>query len=231
MQSYPSRRHLDVLDDLVTVAQHRVLDIGCGDGALVRALTKRGAHCVGVEVTPERIAQAEARDKLGDEVYLEASGSKLPLPDESMDLVIFFNALHHLPPDDMSYSLQECHRLLKPEGYLYVAEPLAQGPLHELTRSIDDETELRQLAYQALCAAGDGPGLTQLQEVFYQTVVSYKNFGDFRKKMEEVSPRRQAIFRAQEALLVEAFERLGRPGIKGQEFDNPMRVNLLQRRA
>ncbi|MGO1118577.1 class I SAM-dependent methyltransferase [Rhodovibrionaceae bacterium A322] len=229
MTLYPPRRHMDVLDELVSVANLHVLDIGCGDGALVRALTKRQAICVGVEVTPERIAQAEARDKVAAETYMQASGSSLPLPDESMDLVVFFNSLHHLPIDEMAQALEESHRLLKPHGHLYIAEPIAEGPLHAITSPIDDETEVRRLAYEALQAAGDGTKLRHLQEVTYKSPAYYKDFADFRTKMVDVDPTRRSLFQAQEESLLETFERLGQPGERGMAFDNPMRVNLLQR--
>jgi cyclopropane fatty-acyl-phospholipid synthase-like methyltransferase len=38
----------------------RLLDMGCGDGRIVVAAARRGAHASGVEIDPSRIARAEA---------------------------------------------------------------------------------------------------------------------------------------------------------------------------
>jgi precorrin-6B methylase 2 len=41
-----------------------VYDLGCGDGALVIAAAKRGARAVGVDIDPERIAEATERVRM-----------------------------------------------------------------------------------------------------------------------------------------------------------------------
>ena len=49
---------MEVLDRLVNPAGKDVVDIGCGGGALVRALTARGALVTGVEISEEQLAPA-----------------------------------------------------------------------------------------------------------------------------------------------------------------------------
>jgi 2-polyprenyl-3-methyl-5-hydroxy-6-metoxy-1,4-benzoquinol methylase len=49
-----------IIDAVASVAPSRVLDIGCGEGWLARALSARGMNVTGVDVVPELIAQAAA---------------------------------------------------------------------------------------------------------------------------------------------------------------------------
>lgn len=50
----------------------------------------------------------------------------------------------------MTNALREAHRVLRPGGTLYVAEPLPTGNGHEVVSLIDDETEVRGFAQDAL---------------------------------------------------------------------------------
>src|SRR5271163_1914291 len=119
--------HLDAL--LATVgpaAGLRVLDIGCGEGGLTRALAKRGAHVTGydpfiAETTPIELGAGSYR-------LVRATADAIPEPDHEADLVVFVFSLHHVPGEKLSGALAEARRLLRPSGRLYVAEPLAQGP-------------------------------------------------------------------------------------------------------
>ena len=49
-----------IIDAVASVAPSRVLDIGCGEGWLARALSALGMNVTGVDVVPELIAQAVA---------------------------------------------------------------------------------------------------------------------------------------------------------------------------
>jgi SAM-dependent methyltransferase len=49
---------LTVLERLVPVSGRDVVDIGCGGGVLVRALTARGARAIGVEISESQLAAA-----------------------------------------------------------------------------------------------------------------------------------------------------------------------------
>jgi 2-polyprenyl-3-methyl-5-hydroxy-6-metoxy-1,4-benzoquinol methylase len=49
-----------IIDAVASVAPSRVLDIGCGEGWLARALSALGMRVTGVDIVPELIAQAVA---------------------------------------------------------------------------------------------------------------------------------------------------------------------------
>jgi 2-polyprenyl-3-methyl-5-hydroxy-6-metoxy-1,4-benzoquinol methylase len=59
-----------IIDAIVNCTPKSVLDIGCGEGWLVRALTERGIQAAGVDAIPALIEQAR---QAGPEAYYQAS--------------------------------------------------------------------------------------------------------------------------------------------------------------
>ncbi len=143
-----------------------VVDIGCGGGALVRALTGLGARVTGVEISESQLAGAIAQDNGGGARYLVGRAERLPLDDSSVDIVVFMRSLHHVPHDQLGAALAEARRVIRPGGAVYVAEPLAEGSFFELTRMVDDETGVRAAAQAALTHAADD-GLRRSTTVEY----------------------------------------------------------------
>src|ERR1700741_5180114 len=107
----PPRSPRDVLDEILPAGTPVVVDVGCGDGSLVRHLARRGAHVVGGEVGAEPPAPAPAREPVADERYEQAGAQALPLDDESADAVVFANSLHHVPGDLLDTAFAEAARV------------------------------------------------------------------------------------------------------------------------
>jgi SAM-dependent methyltransferase len=97
--------------------ENRLLDIGCGSGALLRLLTSR-AHFtktpVGVDLSRTMLTLED--DKKGRESLLQASGLALPLADESFDVVTCAHVVKHLDDDGLLDLLREIWRVLVPGG-------------------------------------------------------------------------------------------------------------------
>ena len=115
---WPSQRLLAGLLELDAGAT--VVDIGCGTGALLRILRDRhaGVQTVGVDGSAEMISVA--REQTDDEavVFHVADSAALPLDDNSADVVVLLNALHHFPRPQAAMS--EVVRVLKPGGTVWV---------------------------------------------------------------------------------------------------------------
>jgi SAM-dependent methyltransferase len=210
-----SRSDIDVLAELVELRGRDVVDVGCGDGSLVRALAARGASVVGVEVSEAALEQA--RD--GEHCYLLGSADALPLDDGSVDVCVLMRSLHHVPPAAMGAALEECARVLRPGGVAYIAEPLARGAFYELVAVVDDEREVRALAQAAIVAT---TALRHERTVEYDSPLRLAGFDAFRRRVVSADPARAERFAAREAELRGRFAAL-------TEDSAPMRADLLRR--
>ncbi len=103
-----------VVDLLAPQPGERILDLGCGDGALTEKLVAAGAEVVGVDASAEQVAAARAR---GLDARV-ARGEALPFAAE-FDAVFSNAALHWMR--DADAVLVSVHRALRPGGR-FVAE-------------------------------------------------------------------------------------------------------------
>jgi SAM-dependent methyltransferase len=112
------------------VAGRRILDAGCGAGALLASLRERGAIVTGIDKSAGMLELAQRR--LGDVADLRVAelGSPLPFPDGTFDDVTASLVLHYL--EDWGPALAEIRRVLKPGGRLIVSvnHPFAESPWH-----------------------------------------------------------------------------------------------------
>lgn len=117
-----------VVDLLAPVAGERVLDLGCGDGALTVELASLGVDVVGCDASPELLAAARER---GLEVVL-ADGHELPFRDD-FDAVFSNAALHWMTRPDAV--LAGVVRALRPGGR-FVAEFGGIGNVAAITTAL-----------------------------------------------------------------------------------------------
>src|ERR687887_1714939 len=88
-------------------APDRVLDVGCGTGALLRRLAARlpgDAELAGVDPAPRMLAKA--RKRLGGMRLEQAAAERLPFADASFDLVVSAMSFDHWA--DQELGLAEC---------------------------------------------------------------------------------------------------------------------------
>jgi SAM-dependent methyltransferase len=93
------------------------VDVGCGDGSAVAALTRAHVKAIGVDPDPAVIAVARARTP--GAVFHVAHSGRLPLEDESVDGYRAAN-LFHLLPDPLP-TIAEARRVLRPAGRIVLA--------------------------------------------------------------------------------------------------------------
>lgn len=121
----------------------RVLDIGCGNGALLRALGP--ARGVGVDASARMIDIARRTSPDPRLSFVQVDGPRLPFPDASFDVVTSLLSFRYLDWDPM---MNEIRRLLAPGGRLLVVDmvtvPVA---LKDVPRLVTDSARTRvQLA-------------------------------------------------------------------------------------
>lgn len=104
----------------------KILDVGCGFGGTLLYLLKEFPEAVGVGIElsePLLALAAETAEAQGvaDRVTFEkADAQEIPYPDDSFDVVISTNVVHHV--DNPVAMLREITRVLAPEGMLYIAD-------------------------------------------------------------------------------------------------------------
>jgi SAM-dependent methyltransferase len=220
---------LAVLQRLAEPSGKDVVDIGCGGGALVRALTALGARVTGLEISEQQLAPALAHDGESGARYLIGRAQELPLEDGSVDVAVFMRTLHHVPADAMLAALLEARRVLRPGGVVFVAEPLPEGDFFEITSLVEDERAVRAAALQSLARAS-AAGLERETTLEYDVRLCLAGLGALRDRVVSVDPARADVFDARRDELAEAYARLGEPGERPGErcFRQPMRADLLR---
>jgi ubiquinone/menaquinone biosynthesis C-methylase UbiE len=109
------------------VVPERVVDVGCGTGALLATVARTwpGAALTGVD--PAAAMIGIARDRLPAAELRVANAESLPLPDDSADLVLSTTSFNHWT--DHPAALREIARVLVPGGLAVVVEHGPPGPL------------------------------------------------------------------------------------------------------
>ena len=116
-----ARRFYGLLQNEVALGKGtRILDAGCGTGALLKRLCREtDAEAHGVDVDANMIAVAKRQ--CPDFTFTQAPGEDIPYPDGYFDVLTACLAYHHFPDRDGFAS--EAARVLKPGGALYIADP------------------------------------------------------------------------------------------------------------
>ena len=79
------------------VGGRSLIDVGCGGGALARALAERGATVLGVEPDPVQAARNREASETPGVSFAEGRAESLPVGDGAADGAIFGRSLHHVP--------------------------------------------------------------------------------------------------------------------------------------
>ncbi len=106
----------------------RVLDLGCGTGALASLVNSAlpCARVTGVDISPAMVDCA--RERLGGSVRLFcADAERLPFAEGAFDAVVMNDVLHHVP--DAKRAAFEAWRVLDKDGVALVGDHWAPGPL------------------------------------------------------------------------------------------------------
>lgn len=105
-------------------APPRVLDVGCGTGALLRALSPHILSGTGVDVSHGMITQAQSREPRSANLRFQtAADGVLPFASASFDVVISFLSFRYL---DWPRIMREAERVLAPGGRIWVIDLCAE---------------------------------------------------------------------------------------------------------
>jgi len=119
---------------------HRILEIGCGEGAMTERLARAyaGAMITAIDITPD-VGRLFRSDDARHVTFLretaDALAEKKPA---SFDLIVLCDVMHHVPPPARQGLLHATRRLLAPDGNLLFKDwsPSA-SPIHWLCYMAD----------------------------------------------------------------------------------------------
>jgi predicted GNAT family N-acyltransferase/SAM-dependent methyltransferase len=222
------RRTTEIIAAFLPLVDRRILEVGCGEGALVGWARRRGAEALGLEVDRGRLERA--RRSLGPRGLLVGVGEALPFAECCFDGVLYHNSFHHVPVHEQTEALVEAARVLRPGGRLLVLEPLAEGDYFELVRPLEDETAIRAAALRAIGRATD-LGFETITEERWLQRVERRSPDELVDALVAADPARRARLAEARPAIEAAWARLGEPAGEGRLFTQPMLAVVLERRT
>ena len=220
---------LDLLGALVPLAGKNIIELGCGEARLARALAIRypASTVVGLEVDARQHAKNLAAPQAGI-TFMAGVAQAIPFADASFDVALMLKSLHHVPMAEMARALQEIARVLRPGGYLYVSEPVYAGAFNDVVRIFNDEGIVRAAAQAALDTAITSGIWEQRTDQRFETAARFADFSEFELRVMRPTFADHAIDVAKLAAAQAAFD--PHCGPDGAHFKRPMHVRLLTRR-
>lgn len=97
----------------------RILDVGCGEGAFLKFCMESGIECFGIEISQSAIEAAKRSDL--NVFKLNIDEEEFPFEQESFDAIFCGEVIEHV--FDPDHLLDECLRVLRPDGILILTTP------------------------------------------------------------------------------------------------------------
>jgi SAM-dependent methyltransferase len=142
---------------LAATPRGRMLDVGCGDGSIVKLAQDLGWHAEGVDVDPEAVKKARRKGLTVRQGKIERQG----YPADSFDLVLMNHVIEHV--HDPLGTLTEIRRVLRPGGVAVVTTPNAGSWGHRrfgrYWRGLEPPRHLHIFNGHNLCALTKSAGL------------------------------------------------------------------------
>jgi SAM-dependent methyltransferase len=176
------------LADVAAVAVgQRVLDVGCGPGALTSELVRRVGPAAVTAVDPSESFVAAVRDRNPGVSVSRASAEQLPLEDQAFDTTLAQLVVHFMA--DPVAGLREMRRVTRRDGVVAACvwdHAGGQGPLslfwgaaHELDPTVEDESQLAGAREGHLGELFEAAGIHEIEEGALSISVEHPSFEDW----------------------------------------------------
>lgn len=114
------------VERLAHIRNEKILDVGCGTGALAIRLSKEFPHSQisAIDVDPIMLEQAKRKlDTARPQILFQrADVTALPFENEKFDAVVSSMTFHHLSTEAKTTALREIFRILRPGGRLLIID-------------------------------------------------------------------------------------------------------------
>jgi SAM-dependent methyltransferase len=141
----------------------RYLDVGCGQGELLRLISPEFAVSTGCDTSTGMLQKAGSEN-----IVFQEDALRLPFEDCSFDFVTAVCVYHHVPPADRPRVTREVYRVLKPGAVFCIIE---HNPLNPITRLIVARTavdaDASLLSHQQTCRTMRDCGFALEETTFF----------------------------------------------------------------
>ena len=179
----------DLYERVLPLDGARIVELGCGAGLHTRNIAAGGQdrQVVAYEVDTVQHEKNCAAEKAANITFKYGGAEAIDEADRSVDVVMLFKSLHHVPIEEMSVALSEIRRVLKPGGLVYVSEPIFDGEFNEVLRLFHDEQHVRQCAFDAVKKSVNDGVLQLVEQVFFHSPVHFDDFAALDTKIIQVN--------------------------------------------
>ena len=219
----------DLFDELLPLKGAMVLELGCGNAAKTRILAQQAAQVLALEVDEVQLAKNKTSNNLVNVTFAYGGAQKIPAEDASVDIVMMFKSLHHVPVTHMDAAFSEIRRVLREDGLAYISEPVFDGDFNEIVRLFNDEEVVRDAAFAATKRAVSS-GLFELErQKFFLQPIHFEHFGQFEEQSIKVTHSSRIL---SATLLEEVRARFEKHlTMSGADFQMPIRIDILKKSA
>jgi len=165
----------------------RVLDVGCGPGALTAELVRRLGPAAVAAIDPSEPFVAAARARHPGVNVLQASAEQLPFPDQAFDAALAQLVVHFM--SDPVAGLAEMARVTRRDGVVAACvwdHGGGQGPLslfwqaaRALDPEVDDESQLAGAREGHLAELFEAAGLHQIEATALSASLEHPSFEEW----------------------------------------------------
>jgi ubiquinone/menaquinone biosynthesis C-methylase UbiE len=165
VRSTGNARLLRLIDALQPQPHDRLLDVACGPGRVTLALAPLVAEAVGIDLTPNMIAEAQrlqAESGVANARFEVGDALPLPFEDGRFSVVVTGASLHHMA--DPAAVVREMARVCAAGGRVSVTD---MAPAADKTEAFNaserlrDPSHVRALTFEELRALGAAAGLRE----------------------------------------------------------------------
>ncbi len=219
----------DIYNRLLSLDDKHILELGCGSAEITRNIASSGNNRQITALEVDQIAHAKNLQitDLPNVNFGLAGAQDIPLQDASVDVVLMFKSLHHVPLELMATSMREVWRVLKPGGLFYISEPVFAGDFNEVLRLFHDEQKVRAAAFETVKKAVDDGLFDLVEEIFFNSPMTFADFSEFENNTINATHSQHSLDENLYRQVKQRFEQ--HIGDDGVFFLIPIRVDLLQR--
>lgn len=219
----------DFLVETLNLNGKTILELGCGAATMTKKIANTGfdRKVIACDIDEIQYKKNISSIHIENIEFIFCPAEKLPIKDNSIDIIFMFKSFHHIPKEHMKEALSEIKRVLKPNALAYISEPLFIGEQNELIAMFHNEEQVRIDAFDAIKNSIEEDEFKLFNEIFFQTEIVYENFADFEKKQMNLSYNHDHITNDLKNKIEEKFNSYNDG--KRTAFLKPFRVDILQK--